>query len=159
VLGIGKEAPMTVAENIALLRRWFQEVWNEGRLQTIWELLDAHFIGVGQDQPGVVIHGPAEFVALFNRLRGAFPDIRIAVEDAFGADDKVTVRWSAVMTHTGDQLGIPPTNRRVHVTGITIAHIANGTIVEGWDNWDQLALMQQLSVTAAAGVARTASQP
>jgi steroid delta-isomerase-like uncharacterized protein len=146
---------VSVDENVALMRRWFKEVWNEGRVQTIHDLLDENFIGIGQDQPGVVIHGPADFVALFNRLRGAFPDIKITVEDAFGVDDRVTVRWSGVMTHTGDQLGIPPTNKKVRITGITIARIAKGIIVEGWDNWDQLALMQQLS-TPAAGTARAA---
>ncbi len=79
---------MSVEENIVLMRRWFKEVWNEGRVQTIYDLMDENAIATGQDQPGVVLHGPADFVALFNRIRGAFPDIRITLEDAFGADDK-----------------------------------------------------------------------
>lgn len=141
---------MPVAENVALVRRWFREVWNEGRIQTIYDLLDAKVIGIGQDQPGVEIHGPADVVALFNRLHGAFPDIKITVDDTIGADDKVVARWSAVMTHTGDHLGIPATNRQVRITGITIAQIKDGKIIRGWDNWDQLALMQQLSVARAA---------
>lgn len=141
---------MPVAENIALMQRWFREVWNEGRVQTIYDLMDANCVGIGQDQPGVEIHGPADFVALFNRLHGAFPDIKITVDDTIGADDKVVARWSAVMTHTGDHLGIPATNRQVKITGITIAQIKDGKIIRGWDNWDQLALMQQLSVARAA---------
>ena len=141
---------MSVAENIVLMRRWFKEIWNEGRVQTIYDLMADNAIGVGQDQPGVEIHGPADFVALFNRIHGAFPDIKITLEDAFGADDKVVVRWSAVMTHTGDHLGIPATNKKVRVTGITIVRIEKGKIVEGWDNWDQLALMQQVSNAVAA---------
>jgi steroid delta-isomerase-like uncharacterized protein len=141
---------MPVAENVALMQRWFREVWNEGRVQTIYDLLSENCIGVGQDQPGVEIHGPADFVALFNRLHGAFPDIKITVDDVIGADDKVAVRWSAAMTHTGDHLGIPATNRQVRITGITIAQIKDGKIIRGWDNWDQLALMQQLSVARAA---------
>jgi steroid delta-isomerase-like uncharacterized protein len=141
---------MPVAENVALMQRWFREVWNEGRVQTIYDLLSENCIGVGQDQPGVEIHGPADFVALFNRLHGAFPDIKITVDDVIGADDKVVVRWSAAMTHTGDHLGIPATNRQVRITGITIAQIKDGKIIRGWDNWDQLALMQQLSVARAA---------
>jgi steroid delta-isomerase-like uncharacterized protein len=146
---------MSVEENIVLMRRWFREVWNEGHVQTIYDLLDENVIGVGQDQPGVEIHGPADFIALFNRLRGAFPDIKITIEDTFGADDKVAVRWSAVMTHTGDHLGIPATSKPVQITGITIAQIEKGKVVRGWDNWDQLALMQQLS-SAAASTARAA---
>ncbi|MFZ1971327.1 MAG: ester cyclase [Candidatus Acidiferrales bacterium] len=141
---------MSVAENVALMQRWFREVWNEGRVQTIHDLMDESCIGIGQDQPGVEIHGPADFVALSNRLHGAFPDIKITVDDTIGADDKVVVRWSAVMTHTGDHLGIPATNRPVRITGITIAQIKDGKIIRGWDNWDQLALMQQLSLARAA---------
>jgi len=141
---------MSVDENVLLLRRWFREVWNEGRVQTIYDLLEENFIGIGQDQPGVVDHDSADFVALFNRLRGAFPDMKFTIEDAFGVDDKVTARWSAVMTHTGDQLGIPPTNKAVRITGITIGRFAKGKVVEAWDSWDQLALMQQLSISASA---------
>jgi steroid delta-isomerase-like uncharacterized protein len=144
---------MSVEENVVLMRRWFKEVWNEGRVQTIYDLMDENGIATGQDRPGVVLHGPADFVPLFNRLRGAFPDIKITLEDTFGADDKVVVRWSAVMTHTGDHLGIPATNKNVSITGITIARIAKGKIVEGWDNWDQLALMQQLSPDASNAAA------
>jgi steroid delta-isomerase-like uncharacterized protein len=141
---------MSVEENISLMRRWFKEVWNEGRVQTIYDLLDEHISGWGQDEPGVEIRKPADFVALYNRSHGAFPDMKIAIEDAFGAEDRVVLRWSAAMTHTGNYLGMPATNKKVRITGITIARIANGKIVEGWDNWDQLALMQQVSNTAAA---------
>jgi steroid delta-isomerase-like uncharacterized protein len=139
-----------VEENIVLMRRWFKEVWNEGRVQTIYDLMAENVVATGQDQPGVEIHGPRDFVALFDRLHGAFPDIKVTVEDTFGADDKVVVRWSAKMTHTGDHLGIPATSKPVRITGITIARIEKGKIVQGWDNWDQLALMQQVSAGAAA---------
>ncbi len=98
---------MAVEENIELIRRWFKEVWNEGRVQTIYDLMDDNVIAVGQDRPGVVLHGPAEFAQLHKRLHGAFPDIKITLEDAFGDGDKVVARWSGQMTHTGDQLGMP----------------------------------------------------
>jgi steroid delta-isomerase-like uncharacterized protein len=141
---------MPVSENIVLMRRWFKEVWNEGRIQTIYDLLAENAVGVGQDQPGVEVHGPADFEAFFKRIHGAFPDMKITLEDAFGADDKVVVRWSAVMTHTEDHIGIPATNKKAKISGITIARIENGKIIQGWDNWDQLGLMQQLSDSMAA---------
>jgi len=43
---------MSVEENILLMRRWFQEVWDEERTKTIYDLLAENAIGVGQDQPG-----------------------------------------------------------------------------------------------------------
>ena len=148
---------MSVEENVVLMRRWFKEVWNEGRVQTIYDLLGENSVAVGQDQPGVAIRGPREFEAFYQRIRGAFPDITTTIEDNFGVDDKVVVRWSAEMTHTGDHLGFPATNRTVRITGITIAPIENGKIVRGWDNWGQLAPMQQLSTTAAP--AKAAAHP
>jgi len=139
---------MSVEDNVVLMRRWFKEVWKEGKNRTIYELMDENGIAVGQEQLGVEIHGPREFEEFANRIRGAFPDQGIEVEDAFGADDKVVVRWSAVMTHRGDQLGFPATNKKVNVTGISIAEFKNGKIIRGWDNWDQLGLMQQLGIVA-----------
>ena len=141
---------MSVEENVVLMRRWFREVWNEGKTQTIYDLMDENGIAVGQDQPGVVIRGPRGFEKFVNKIRGAFPDLKITLEDAFGADDKVVIRWSATMTHTGEGLDIAPTGKPVKVTGISIAQIENGKIVRGWDNWDQLAMQQQLALAAAA---------
>jgi steroid delta-isomerase-like uncharacterized protein len=141
---------MSVEENVALMRRWFQEVWNEGRVQTIYDLLAEDIHGWGQDLPGVEIRKPADFVKLYDRIHGAFPNQKLTVEDAFGSGDKVVVRWSSVMTHTGDHLGVAASHKTVHITGMTIARIANGKIVEGWDNWDQLAMMQQIAQESAA---------
>lgn len=140
---------MSVEENIALMKRWFQEVWNEGRVQTIYDLLDENAIGIGQE-PQTVIHGRAGCVAYFNRLHGAFPDMKFTVEDAFGSGDKVVLRWSAAMTHTGDHLGMPASNKPVRITGIAITRIEKGKIMEGWDNWDRFAMMQQIADTAKA---------
>jgi SnoaL-like polyketide cyclase len=79
---------MSVEENIQLMRRWFQEVWNEGRIQSIHDLLASNAIGIGQLEDGSELRGPAAFVPFVERIRGAFPDTNIKVEDAFGASDK-----------------------------------------------------------------------
>jgi predicted ester cyclase len=50
------------------------------------------------------------------------------------------------MTHTGDGLGLPASGRTVHSRGITIARFVDGKIVEGWDNWDQLGMLEQIGV-------------
>jgi steroid delta-isomerase-like uncharacterized protein len=135
---------MAPQENVQLMRRWFQEVWNEGKTETVRELLAPNAVGIGQAGPQAVIRGPAEFIPFVEQLRGAFPDIHVTVEDVFAADDKVVLRWSATMTHRGDHLGMPATGKPVSSTGITIARIRDGQIVEGWDNWDQLGMWQQI---------------
>jgi steroid delta-isomerase-like uncharacterized protein len=137
---------MAVQENIELLTRWFQEVWNEGKTQTVHELLLPDALAVGQAGAGIALRGPEEFVPFVEQIRGAFPDIKVSIEDAFGSDDKVALRWSATMTHRGDALGIPATGKSVRLTGITIVRIVNGKMVAGWDNWDQLGMLEQIGV-------------
>lgn len=127
------------------MRRWFQEVWNEGKIETVHELFHPEGRATGHYGAQSEISGPKGFVPFVEQIRGAFPDVKVTVEDAFGADDKVTVRWSARMTHTGNGLG-PATNKPVRITGITIVRISNGQIVEGWDNWDQLGMLEQMGV-------------
>jgi steroid delta-isomerase-like uncharacterized protein len=137
---------MSVEENVQLMRRWFKEVWNEGRTQTIHELFAADGVGIGEHEDGKPLRGPADFVPFAERIRGAFPDIHIVVEDAFGAEDKVAVRWSATMTHRGDHLGMPASGKPVRLTGTTIVRIRDNQIIEGWDNWDQLGMLKQIGV-------------
>jgi SnoaL-like polyketide cyclase len=92
---------MSAKENVQLMRRWFDEVWNQGKAETVRELLAEDAIGMGQGEADVKVRGPADFVPFVERIRGAFPDMNIKIEDAFGARDKVVVRWSATMTHKG----------------------------------------------------------
>ncbi len=144
---------MSADDNVQLMRRWFREVWNEGRIQTVYELLSPESVATGQRGADAEIRGPQEFEKFVREIRGAFPDIKVTVEDVFGTDDKVVLRWSAVMTHTGDALGVPASNRTVRSRGITIARIEHGKIVEGWDNWDQLGMLEQIGVYQQPAIA------
>jgi steroid delta-isomerase-like uncharacterized protein len=140
---------MSVEENVKLMRRWFQEVWNERNTQTIHELVAPNAVTFGQLEDGQPLRGAAEFAAFAERILGAFSDIHFVVEDAFGAGDKVVARWSATMAHSGGDLGMAPTGKQVRLTGISVVRVSEGKVVEGWDNWDQLGLMKQLGVFQA----------
>ncbi|HEY7099515.1 MAG TPA: ester cyclase [Terriglobales bacterium] len=143
-------------DNAAILRRWFEEVWNKGRLSAIDEMASPDVIGHGQAQHGVDI-GLKEFRPFVERLRSAFPDIRITVHQTVEQGEYAVARWSANMTHTGEFLNIRPSGRHVMVTGTTMVRIAGGKIVEGWDNWDQLGLLVQLGALPAAAFVPTAA--
>jgi steroid delta-isomerase-like uncharacterized protein len=136
--------------NKALVRRWFDEVWNQGREETIDELFAANGIGYGLGDTDATLRGPAEFKPFVRNLRGGLPDMRMTIEDIIAADDKVTVRVTVEGTHKGPQLGVAPSGKRVRVAGIVIVRIANGQIVEGWNSWDQLGLLRQIGALAAA---------
>jgi predicted ester cyclase len=92
------------------------------------------------------LHGPEGLKRYAAMSRRAFPDARVTVEDQIAGGDKVVDCWTASGTHTGDFLGIPPTNRRIEISGITISRFAGGKIVEDWYQSDDLGMMQQLGV-------------
>ena len=131
-------------DNVALARRWFEEVWNQGRTATIDELFagDGEMHGVGG--PGHHLRGPAGFREAYDQLKGAFPDIRFTIDEAIAERDLVAIRWTATATHRGDHLGMPATGKPVTVSGMGFARISEGKIVETWNNWDMMGMMQQL---------------
>jgi predicted ester cyclase len=77
---------------------------------------------------------------------GAFPDGRLTMEDQVTEGDKVVVRWSFTGTHKGELMGIAPTGKRIAMTGMSIMRLVGGKIVEAWEEWDNLGMMQQLGV-------------
>jgi steroid delta-isomerase-like uncharacterized protein len=127
----------------AMIRRWFEEVWNKGRMNAIDEMAAVDAIGHGQAQHGVDI-GLREFRPFAEKLRQAFPDMFITIHATVEQGENVVARWTATMTHEAEFLGIAATGRRVTVTGTTMMRIVNDKIVEAWDNWDQLGLLVQL---------------
>jgi len=139
---------MSAEENVQMMRRWFQEVWNEGRMQTIHELFSPQGVAHGQESPEAELRGPAEFEAFVKKTRSAFPDMQLAVEDVFATGDKGVLRWSGVMKHTGDAMGMPASGRTVRLRGITLVRFADGKVVESWDNWDQLGMLQQIGAVS-----------
>jgi steroid delta-isomerase-like uncharacterized protein len=135
--------------NIAIAKRWFDEVWNQRRTATITELFAPNGISHGAAEDGSDLHGPAAFLTLYERITGAFPDMKLKIEDAIAQGDKVLIRWTATMRHTGDGLGIAATNKPVAIGGMSLARIANGQLVEAWDHWDKLAMLQQIGAISA----------
>jgi steroid delta-isomerase-like uncharacterized protein len=141
---------MSAEENVQIMRRWFQEVWNEGRIETIHELFSAEGVAHGQESPEGELRGPKEFEGFVRKIRGSFSDVQLAVEDVFATGDKGVLRWSGVMKHTGDGMGMPGSGRTVRLRGITLVRFAGGKVVESWDNWDQLGMLQQIGAVGPA---------
>jgi len=56
----------------------------------------------------------------------------------------VATRWTATSTHTGELMGVPATGNAILVTGITASHIVDGKVVEEWNEWHLLGLLQQI---------------
>jgi len=134
-------------ENKQLVRRWFEEVWNNGRGELIEEMFDENGIAHGlSDDPGQPIRGPKDFMPFYKQFREAFPNLRIVIEDMVAEGDKVSARCSVRGKHEGDFRGLAATQAPVHFTGMTIVRIADGKIVEAWNNFDFTAMNRQLGL-------------
>jgi len=116
--------------NKALVRRWFREVWNQGREATIDELFAESGVAYGLSEEGTEVRGPGQMKSFVLNLRDSFPDLHISIHGITAEEDKVTVRVLLEGTHAGSGLGEPSIGGRIRVRGIVFLLISNGQFVE-----------------------------
>jgi len=136
---------MSTEENKAIVRRVNDEVWSEGHLDVIDELIADNFVATVVGAPEQ-IRGPQGFREFVVMYRTAFPDLRITVDEQFAEGEIAVTRWKAIGTSTGELMGMPATGKQATTAGINIKRISGGKSVEGWGLFDQLGLLQQLGV-------------
>jgi steroid delta-isomerase-like uncharacterized protein len=125
--------------------RWFEEVWNQGKAETIDELLAPDVVVHGiKDGDGKDVVGIEHFRDFYRSFRGAIPDIHIVVEDTVAQGDKLVGRCLVTGTHAGPGLGFAPTNKPIEFSGLCWVRVRDGQIAESWNNFDFLGLLQQL---------------
>ncbi len=119
-----------------------------------WQLLENPDILEEVYAPDLVWHEPDQEVRGYEEVRNfvsmyktAFPDLHVTVEDAIVQGDKVVTRYTVRGTHQGEieEFG-PPTGRQVELEGITIHRIEDGKIVEEWERYDNLGILQQIGL-------------
>jgi len=135
----------TLEENKALIRRWFEEVWNKGRADAIAEMMAENAVAHGlSDDAAKPLRGPQGFLPFHAQFREAFPNIEVVVEDTIAEGNKVVARCSVRGKHVGDSLGFKATGTQVEFDGIAIARVKDGKFVEAWNNFDFMKMYRQL---------------
>ena len=143
---------MGAEENKALVRRGTEEAWNKGNLAIVDELFADSYVSHGASSSQEV-HGPQGAKQFVNQYRVAFPDTRITIEEQIAEGDLVASRWTGRGTHRGELMGIPPTGKAVTVSGTLTSRIVGGKVVEEWNHWDTMSMLQQLGVVSMPGQA------
>ena len=143
-------------EDIRLCGRFFDEVCNKRQLDTADQLFSANHIYHDPSSPWVG-PGPGGMKELIGAYHRAVNDAHWDVHVMMKAGDVVITRWTGRGTHTGDLLGIPPTGKTVKVDGIWMHCVSSGRIVESWNCWDMLGMLQQLGVIPTRGAMRSAA--
>ena len=140
---------MSIEENKAVVRRFFEELLSTDNFSVADEILtsDFRFYFAGSPDP-MDLQSYKEFLVM---RRAAFPDRHFTVEEMVAEGDKVSARFTMRGTHEGEMRGIAPTGKSVTMTGIDIIRLREGKMVEDRVEVDQLGMMQQLGVIPAPG--------
>ena len=143
---------MSVAENKALIQRFYEEVWGRGNTGVAFEVFADDYVRHdfrASDPPS----GPAGQKKIADDFRAAFPDLRVEVDVIVGEQDFVVGRWTASGTHLGWWGDLEPTGRRVTFSAANIFRFENGKVAEIWNHRDDLGLQEQLGAAVHAGAA------
>ena len=137
---------MSIEENKAIVRRFFEEGPSKGDLVATNELLSPNFSlhTLLPSAPG--IQGINDIITT---CRAAFEHLNVNVEDMVAEGDKVTARFMARGVHKSRFMNLPPTGRPITMTGIEIFRIEDGKIAELWAEANLLGLMQHLGAVPA----------
>lgn len=135
---------MSTEENKNIVRR-YQEICNSNELDDLLEVVSENLL-----TPRIMAGVPSglEGAKIAHQIMlDACPDYHTRIDDLFGEGDKVAARITVTGTHTGAPLfGIPASGRRLEFTGIYIARLENGEIVEHWGEEDGVSLLQQVGM-------------
>ena len=135
------EAPSDAAANEAVIRRFYEEVFNQRREEVISEIIAADYVDYGHDPPG---RGPQGAIEDFRGVVAVSDDARYDIDDVVAAGDTVAVRWTGHLTHTGPIAGIEPTGKKLTLPGMSFYKVKNGQIVETRNLVDMLGFLTQV---------------
>ena len=129
------QAQTTTEQNKRIILRWFEEVWNQGRRETIAELYAQD--GILHDG-AAIYHGREAFYTFHDKLRSQFSKFQVNPIISLAEGDLVCLHWSAEFCHN-------PSDKTLKITGTSVVRIKDGRFVEAWQNWDQADLAAQLT--------------
>jgi steroid delta-isomerase-like uncharacterized protein len=138
-------APTTSAASRALMVRITAEIWDQGRVDLVDELIAEDFVD-HLEVPGLEGTGRERYRNSVVAMRTGFPDFANPIDLVVAEDDLAVSHGRITGTHTGDLMGLPPTGRTIDVPTIGILRFANGQAVERWGVADNMTMMQQLGV-------------
>jgi steroid delta-isomerase-like uncharacterized protein len=132
---------MSAEANKAIVQRFYEEVFNQGREEVIDEIISADYVDYGHNPPG---RGPEGAKQDFRNATAVFSNTHYTIDELLATDNRVIARWTGTYIHAGDFAGVPATGKPVSLTGISIYRVANGQIQETRNAVNWLSLLQQI---------------
>jgi predicted ester cyclase len=133
----------TAAANEQVVRRFYEEVFNQHREEVIAEIISPDYVDYGHNPPG---RGPDGALDDYRGVQAVSDDARYDIDDLVAAGETVAVRWTGHLTHTGPIAGVEPTGKQLTLAGMSFYKVRSGQIVETRNLADMLGLLGQLGV-------------
>lgn len=134
---------------VIVIRRYFEELFNQGKVELVNDLLHAEYVNHSPGSPQLP-RGREGVAIVVEALRRALPDLHYQIDDMIVGDDGVAVRATLTGTHRGDLFGLAATGRFVNVTQMTFERFRDGQIVAHHRLTDDLSMLRQLGVLPPA---------
>ncbi|SER81228.1 ester cyclase [Natrinema salaciae] len=138
---------MNIEDNKALARRMQADVWNEGNVDAIDDLLAEDFVQHSPWEPSE-LRGRDEFKRQIRDFHAAFPDLHGTVDDIVAEGDTVANRFTMHATHRGEFMGVEPTGNEIELVGTIFARVEDGRIAERWVVDHVLGFLEQLGTVS-----------
>lgn len=132
---------MTIEENKALVRRFVEEIFEQGRQDTVDELLADDFVPHTWPSTG---DPKGDLKRAIDRVSTGLADAKMTIEDMIAEDDRVAVRLTSSARQVGEFMGMPPSGRSYTIGEIHIFRISDGRVAEHWHQLDLTGMMRQL---------------
>jgi predicted ester cyclase len=141
---------VSVESNKRVLEQGFA-AWNAGHEAFSKWATEAAAPGIHVHVPVLTVTGVEGYVAYNNAIRDAFPDAQVTLQEMVAEGDTLIVLYTFSGTNTGMLLTRPiTTGNSASFTTVDVYHFADGKIVDYWQIYDRLDLLEQLDSLAAA---------
>jgi steroid delta-isomerase-like uncharacterized protein len=139
---------MSTERNKAIVRRFVDEIFVQGRAETVDELLADDFVGHTWPSTG---KPRDDLKAAIGMASKALDEVTFSVDDLIAEGDEVAARLTTGARQVGPFMGIPASNKRYEIEEIHVFRLRDGKVVEHWHQFDQLGLMKQLGAMPGGG--------
>lgn len=126
--------------------REYAEIWSEKDYSRISEVVSDSFVHESPGAPDGEVHGPDGVEAFMRETESAFPDFEVRVIDSLADDETVMVENEFTMTHRGEFMGAPPTERELEFRSMANCRVVDGELKELREYLDMRAILERLGV-------------
>jgi len=144
VISTGCQQQKDYSKELKPLTDKYSEAWRTGNVEGLEAIVDPNF--VRHADKGSSADGLENLKNVIKAFKAAYPDLKLVFSEEFYAENQYAGHWSFTGTNTGPG-EIPPTGKSVSQWGVSLIHFKDGKIVEEWDGFDNVPLLEQLGYT------------